>query len=321
MAVGLWVGCGDDSTGNAGAGGGGAGGSGLLDEYVLEDPELVPESGTFDAEGQSFYVGSETQGSITQVASDGTESIFFDPPAGESWRTLGMVADSAARRLWVCARRVDVVMEQVWVFDLEAGDRTLALNLEDAASGSTCNDIALDAGGLAYVSDSANPRIYRADADVGTVETWADDPLLASDNAQFGGNGIAVTEDDAFVLLSKTFAPATTPRLLRIDRADPTDISGITTTPELVGSADGMSFLDGDLYLAIVSPGEIFRIVSEDDWATATITATTAPAGTSTVRPADGSLYAIYSDISSSLLMMPLSPPFLIFRVDLDSFE
>ncbi|MEM9731108.1 MAG: hypothetical protein AAF997_21220, partial [Myxococcota bacterium] len=78
----LAVGCGDDDSGPGGSGGtagsggsggdGGAGGTGgseapLLDEYVLEDEMLVPESGTFDSVGRNFYVGSATEGSVTRV--------------------------------------------------------------------------------------------------------------------------------------------------------------------------------------------------------------------------------------------------------------
>lgn len=332
----LAVGCGDDDSGPGGSGGtagsggsggdGGAGGTGgseapLLDEYVLEDEMLVPESGTFDSVGRNFYVGSATEGSVTRVAADGAEEVFFEPE-GDNWRTLGMVADVEARRLWVCAQRTDPVEQQIWVLDLDSGVQSLVLDIQDdAAADGTCNDVALDAGGLAYVSDSSNPRIYRADAEEESITTWADDPLLGPDGGSFGGNGIAVTEDDAFVLLSKTFASQMSPRFLRINRADPSDIEGIATTPELAGTADGMSFLDGVLYLSLVAEGDVLRIASDDDWATATIASTAAVSGTSTVRPAEGRLYAIYSDITNSLLGLPLNPPFRIFEVDLNSFE
>ncbi|MGB5813374.1 MAG: SMP-30/gluconolactonase/LRE family protein [Polyangiales bacterium] len=330
IAVGA-LGCGDDdgSGGNAGSGGAaGTAGSGgatlLLDEYILEDDALVPESGAFDSESRSFFVGSASEGSITRVEADGTELVVYEPPAEETWRTLGIAIDADARRLWACAQEGETgatTTQELWIFDLPDGERTATLDLATAAEGSTCNDIALDSSGLAYVSDSANPRVYRADAAAQSVEVWADDPLLAAEGANFGGNGIAVTEDDAFVLLSKTLATVSTPRLLRIARGDPTNIVGINTTPELSGAADGMSFLGGDLYLAIVGTGEVVRLVSGDDWANATVTVTAAVAGTSTVRPAEGQLYGIYSDITALLLGNPVSPPFRIFRIDLSSFE
>ena len=331
LVAGLAFGCGDDDSGTGGTGGvagggGSAGGVPLLAEYVLDqlsgDDELVPESGTFDPTNRAFYVGSATLGRITRVDADGQESIFYEPPVDETWRTLGMIADSERRRLWVCAQEgAPVTSQEVWVFDLDSGERSSVFDLEEADPGSTCNDIAIDAGGLAYISDSSNPRIYRADVFEDLVFTWADDPLLAPDGAQFGGNGIAVSEDDMYVILSKTFASQVTPRLLRIERVDPTNISGITTTPDLVDIADGMTFLGGDLYIALVNPGDIVRLTSTDNWVTATIARTPAVAGTSTVRPAEGSLYAIYSDIANAILMMPLNPPFLIFQIDLNSFE
>lgn len=325
-------GCGSSSGGGAGtAGSGGSGGDGgsespLLEEYILSDDELVPESGAFDPTSRSFYVGSESKGTITQVEADGTESNFMMPPAGQDWTTLGIAIDDAARRLWVCAQRNDEVAQEIWLFDLESRSRELSFVLEDAGAGSTCNDVALDGNGLAYVSDSENPRVYRIDADSEMLTVWADDALLSPTGAGiFGGNGIAVSEDDRSVIVSKT-SSGSPPRLLRIALDDPTDVSEIVTTPALEGFADGMSFLDGDLYIAMVGAGNVARLSSDDDWATATIVL--APAGggstvpgTSTVRPAEGRLYAIYSDITKALTGLTPVPPFRIFEVDLESFE
>ncbi|MBW1760696.1 MAG: SMP-30/gluconolactonase/LRE family protein [Deltaproteobacteria bacterium] len=332
ILVGVLSGCGSSSDGGGGAAGaGGTGGAGgaeapLQDQYVLSDQELVPESGTFDPTSRSFYVGSATRGNITRVEADGTESILFTPPGSETWRTLGMTADDAARRLWVCAQRMDEVASEIWVFDLDSGNRDLVLNLADAAADSTCNDIAVDSASLAYISDSGNPRVYRADAGAETVMVWADDPLLSPNSGgTFGGNGIAVTEDDSFVIVSKTSTGAP-PRLLRIAHDDPSSIGELVATPALEGFADGMSFLDGDLYIAMVASGNVARLTSDDDWATASVVIVAAEPGApvpgiSTVRPAEGVLYAIYSDITSNLLGIDPTPPFRIFKVDLTSFE
>ena len=298
----------------------------LKDEYILSDQALVPESGAFDPTGRSFYVSSATKGDITRVQVDGTESVFFAAPAGEQWRSLGTIVDDSARRLWVCAQRLADATQEIWVFDLEGGGRELALDLANVEAGSTCNDVALDRQGLAYISDSENPRVYRADANAGTVETWADDPLLSpTGSGIFGGNGIAVTEDDRFVILSKTSTGAP-PRLLRISRDDPSDVAGILVTPELEGFADGMSFLDGDLYIAMVGAGNVARLRSDDDWATAAAlveppTPEVSVPGTSTVRTAEGALYAIYSDITKVLTGLDPVPPFRIFKVDLETFQ
>jgi len=319
ILVGLVVGCGGCATSTGSP-------EPLKDEYVLTDQTLVPESGSFDPTSRSFYVSSATRGSITRVGTDGTESIFFSAPSGEEWRSLGTIVDDTARRLWVCAQRLADETQEIWVFDLESGVRELALDLANVEAGSTCNDIAVDGQGLAYISDSENPRVYRADADAATVETWANDPLLSpTGSGIFGGNGIAVSEDDRYVIVSKTSTGAP-PRLLRIAREDPSNIAGLVTTPALEGFADGMSFLDGDLYIAMVGAGNVARLRSEDDWATAALlveppTPEVSVPGTSTVRPAEGALYAIYSDITKVLTGLEPVPPFRIFKVDLDSFE
>lgn len=331
ILVAVLSGC-DSGSGSAGsggsAGGGGSGGS-LQNEYILADPELVPESGDFDPTSRSFYVSSRSKGNITRVEADGTESIFYAPPSGEAWGSLGTIVDDAARRLWVCAQRPADETQQIWALDLDTGERERALDLGDVEASSTCNDIAVDADGLAYISDSENSRVYRADADAGTVATWADDPLLSPlatpTGGTFGGNGIAVTEDGRYVIVSKTLL-SSPPRFVRIARADPSDVAEIVVTPAISGSADGMSFLDGDLYLALVGTGDVARLSTEDDWATAS--AVIAPAmgdtpvpGTSTVRVAEGALYGIYSDITNVVLGAPPTPPFRIFKVDLQFFD
>lgn len=329
MLVGALAGCSSSPGGAVGAGGsGGEGGAGspLLDEYVLSDEELVPESGAFDPTSRAFFIGSQSKGTITRVAADGTESIFVTPPAGQDWLTLGIAIDDSARRLWACAQRSDEAAQEIWLFDLDSGDRVLSFPLSDVEAGSTCNDIALDGNGNAYVSDSENPRVYRADEDSESVEAWADDALLSPTGAGiFGGNGIAVSEDDRFVIVSKT-SSGSPPRLLRIALGDPSDVSELVTTPDLDGFADGMSFLDGDLYIAMVGGGNVARLRSDDDWATASVVlvpaggGSTVP-GTSTVRPAEGRLYAIYSDITKALTGLTPVPPFRIYEVDLGAFE
>ena len=320
ISVVAMVGCGDS--------GGGAGGTGgeppLLDEYVLSDDMLVPESGTYDSENNAFYVGSATEGVITRVAgADGAEEVIFTPPADEEWRTLGVIADTPTRTMWVCAQLQEegvVTTQEIWRFDLttDALDASIDIAEGTGEAGSSCNDIAVDGEGFAYVSDSANPRVYRVNPADDSISVWADDPLLAGSGGLFGLNGIAVTDDDEWVIVSKTTAPATSPRMLRIEIADPTQV--IEVVNELEGTADGISFLNGDLYISQVTDARIARLVSTDGWQTTTVSTVPAPNGTSTVRPAEGRLYGIYSDITAELLGQPVRPPFLIYRVDLNGF-
>jgi len=326
ILVSVLGGCGSSSGGGAGTGGTGGSDAPLQDEYILSDEKLVPESGAFDSMSRSFYVGSESQGNITRVEADGTESIFMTPPAGQTWRTLGIAIDEVSRRLWVCAQRTDAAAQEIWVFDLETRNRDLSFLLADAQADSTCNDVALDGNGLAYISDSENSRVYRADAEAEMLTVWADDPLLSpTGGGIFGGNGIAVTEDDQALIVSKTSSGAP-PRLVRLALDDPSDVAEIVLAPALEGFADGISFFEGDLYIAMVGAGNVARLRSVDDWATATVV--NAPAdggsrvpGTSTVRPAEGRLYAIYSDITKALTGLTPVPPFRIYEVDLESFE
>ncbi len=299
------------------AGCGSSGSAGLLDEYILSDQDLVPESGDFDTTTQAFYVGSWTDGSLTRVDADGTETVVYTPPTAESWGALGVAIDTERRRLWVCMfDPASEATDEVWVVSLETLARTHTLALPVGVENASCNDIGLDSAGRAYITDSATPNIYRGDLDAEEITTWASDPLLPG-SGLFGLNGIDVTADDQYVLASSTL-PA---ELFRITLAEPPVVTEIAVSGDLgEENSDGMSIIDGQVYLSFAS--RVRRFSTTDDWATATfVSSPSGEDGLSTVIRANGQAYAVFSDIIDALTQSPLDPPFRIFRVDDAAFE
>lgn len=298
------------------AGCGSSGSAALLDEYILSDQDLVPESGDFDTTTQAFYVGSWTDGSLTRVDADGTETVVYTPPAAEGWGALGVAIDVEQRRLWVCMfDPANEATDEVWVISLETLARTHTLALPSVENAS-CNDIALDSDGRAYITDSATPNIYRGDLDAEEITAWATDPLLPGPGL-FGLNGIDVTSDDQYVLASSTLSP----ELFRITLAEPPVVTTIAVSGDLgEENADGMSIVDGQMYLSFAS--RVRRFSTTDDWETATfVSSPSGEDGLSTVIRANGRAYAVFSDIIDALTQSPLDPPFRIFRVDNAMFE
>ena len=66
------------------------------------------------------------------------------------------------------------------------------------------NEIALDADGNAYVSDTLAPTIWRAEADLSGLAVFAEDPLLnnPAEDQPFSLNGLALTPDGAYLIAS-----------------------------------------------------------------------------------------------------------------------
>ncbi|MFO0636046.1 MAG: hypothetical protein U0168_24675, partial [Nannocystaceae bacterium] len=184
--------------------------AGLQPAYASSRDDLFPEGASFDEVSGAFFLGSLSHGDVTRIGSDGRESVF-DAPAGPAGRsTLGMAVDAAARRLWVCVL-ADAKSKagRVWVLDIDSRARVREVDLAAAVAGASCNDVALDASGVAYVTDRERAAIYRVTAD-GDATVWSDHALLRP--RTIGLNGIAVTPDGEAVLVTH-YKPA---RLLRV---------------------------------------------------------------------------------------------------------
>ncbi len=311
----LVVGCG--SSGSKDGGDGDGGGDGLLEEYVLDDQDLVPESGDFDSVTRAFYVGSFTEGTITRIDADGTESVIYSPPPGGLSRGGGVAIDAQRRRLWMCISDPSgELTSQIWVVSLETEERTNTLDLPAGVANASCNDIAVDSAGLAYITDSATPNIYRGDLDAEEIAVWSQGAPFPGAGL-FGLNGIEVTEDDQYVLASSTLPV----RLFRVVLANPAMVAEIDVTGDLgPENSDGMSILGGEIYLAFESA--VRRFSTTDDWLTASFGSTSTQSGLSTVIRAEGRAYAVYADIITAVAGQgSLNPPFRIFRVDDRSYQ
>jgi sugar lactone lactonase YvrE len=286
----------------------------LLARYTLSSNDSVPEGVAFDPRERVFYATSLQGASITRIDADGTESVFRAADGRAS--LVGIKVDASRRLLWVCARNVDAMDNRVWVFDLDSAQMRQEFLLGALATEGSCNDVALDANGTAYVTDSGNPNIYRLDAQSGEGSVLVSDPLLADiTTLGLGLNGIAVTPDGSGLIAGR-FAPASLFHidLPAADTVTPIELSGDTLPPP-----DGIVFLDGDLYS--VSDAAVSRVRPGAAFTTATVTLREQVSGLSTATVAEGALYVIKSEVTRSVLGQPLELPFEIFRVDTAAFE
>lgn len=282
--------------------------------YELSSEDSVPEGVAFDPSERMFYTTSLQGGGIVRIDPSGEETVFR--VADNRARLVGAKVDAAARRLWVCAQQVDGLDNRVWVFDLVTGDLVLEFLLGALATDGSCNDLVLDSAGVAYVTDSVNPNIYRLDPATGTGSVLTTSPMLDDiTGAGLGLNGIALTPDESTLIVGK-FVPAS---LLRVSLDDPDTIEVIALTGATLPPPDGLAVLDGDVYA--VADASVSRVRLSADSRSGEVVTVPQISGLSTAAVAESQLYVIKSEVLNFVLNQPLALPFEIFRVDLAAFE
>lgn len=285
----------------------------LLDRYVLSSPDSVPEGVAFDQKTRAFYATSINGASITRIDDRGAESFFREPD--NSAILVGVKIDADRRRLWVCALNVGNTDNQVWVFDVDDGEELLKFELGAITTNGSCNDLALDSSGNAYVTDPANPYVYFLDANTGEGEIFASDSLFVdATSLGFGLNGIVVIPDDSGLLVGK-FAP---PALFHVSLTD-AKITTIQLSGDALPAPDGLMLLDEKLYS--VSDRAVTRLLLNAEFSRAQVKSVAQISGLTTGTVAEEALYVIKSEGIPFALGQPLELPFEIFRVALAGFD
>ena len=296
LAVALLAACGDEEGAQP-------------DEIALPGDAYHPESLSADADG-TLYVGSLVTGQVVAFADGETEGTVV---VGESSGVTG-VAGVTVRgdELWLCS--IDTTFQrptEVRSFSLD-GD---PLARFPAGENRFCNDLAFDAAGALYVTDSFSGTVLRLAPGADALEPWIEDDALApAMPGGFGLDGLAVVEDAVFV---NTFD---TGNLFRIaigagGAAGP--VEPITVTPALI-APDGMRALDDRILLVAEGVGRLTRLTLDGSTASATPLATDLDQPTG-VHVARGSAWVTEGQLGR-LFAMPSQPPnlpFLIRRIDL----
>ncbi len=174
-----------------------------VQEATLPGAEIFPEGITATPDG-TRYVGSVRQGTIYRIAPGATEgTVFATTDNGDLVSVIGLEADPDAGVLWVCSSDPGRS-----VHTGKAPPALVALDLETAApqgrhalpDGGFCNDLARDAQGRIYATDSFNPRILRYDPESDTFEVWLTDDRSAGKG--FNLNGVAWHDGALYVVKS-----------------------------------------------------------------------------------------------------------------------
>jgi sugar lactone lactonase YvrE len=293
----------------------------LPEAVAFTQAGLYPEGVQYDAADSRFFVGSQTRGAIGQVKDDGTYTQFADDPTLVS--TIGMRLDEGRNRLLVAvsdpgynpARTSTATQRRLAglaSFNRASGQRLAYTDLGALRPGQNhfANDIAVDAQGNAYVTDSFSPIIYKVDAQ-GVATVFLENAQLAAPAGAFGLNGI-VFHPDGYLLVAKSNEGA----LFKVPLASPTAFTRVTLPQALTG-ADGLLLQDNNtLQVVTNAQAKVYRLASTDNWTSATISGTfsTPPQYPTTLaRRAGADSYVLYANLNA--LQASQNPPVSVFTI------
>jgi len=234
-----------------------------------------PESVTWSAKQNRFFVSSVRHGTVGTVTPDGTYAPFIADEKLVS--TVGLLVDDERNMLWVtnsdpgAGERTNAATQGklagVATYDATTGKRLAYYDLGHLSEGTHfANDLALDDDGNAYVTDSFAPIIYRI-SKAGQASIFAQSPLF-KEAAGFNLNGIAYHRD-GYLLVGKYNSGD----LFRVSIADPAKIERVKLDQPLKG-ADGFNLVDAEHLVVVLNLGadKTVELVSTDGWTSAKVT-------------------------------------------------
>ncbi len=150
-------------------------------EIVISGDRIFPESMTSSPQGAVIF-GSIGQHAIYRAPPGAARADVWIAPNTEGLSsTFGVFADPRSNTLWVCsgtspfAPRTPAAEppppSNLYAFNLETG--TYKAHYPFPTPGSFCNDIAVDAAGNTYATDTNNMEVVRLKKGAGQLQVWA----------------------------------------------------------------------------------------------------------------------------------------------------
>lgn len=238
---------------------------------------LFPEDLRYDAQTDSFFVGSFREGAIYQLDVDGNATLRFEDDRLIS--VLGNQLDRTRDRLYAVTADINGGTKKsakvgnlagLMVFDLKTNEVVGYVDLGSLVPGSRHmgNGIAMDDEGNIYVTDSFASTIYKITPNL-EASVFLTSDEFNSDG--IGLNGLVYHPEGYFVVVKKDDG-----RVFKIPKEKPELFSEIELEKPIKG-ADGVTFVNKQEILVVANrvPGSltnsIFALSSDDNWETARI--------------------------------------------------
>jgi sugar lactone lactonase YvrE len=226
---------------------------------ALPGERAFPESITSARDG-TLFIGRLGEGGIVRAdPRTGVAALFVAPGAAGSRSITGVFADEASGTLWACSNDLSALGGPAGAFDLRTGAAKRSVPLPEPHS--FCNDIAVDAGGAVYVTDSAHPTVLRLAAGASMFEVFATNPQFAPPQVNSAGlDGIAFGGDGA--LYVTTYAAG---GFFRIAVENGRAGRVIKLQGRALGLPDGLRPLGRKSFLLVEGAGTLDRVEVDSD--------------------------------------------------------
>lgn len=311
-------------------------------EFSPDTAGAYPEGIAWNPRAGAFLVSSLRGGQLGLVYPDGRYRRFS---TGKGLiTTSGMLVDAERNRVLVCNEDVGGSLSsvpgtrnrvaQVLEFNLDTGALQQTYDLSSLSRGPTlANDLALDAQGNIYVTDSFQPQIYKIDRATRQVSILvrsarlmpADAPAAAQGTQPYL-NGI-VSHPDGYLIA----ADYTRGLLWKVTLDSAPAISEIRLPQRLKGP-DGLRLKNAHELVIVQSfpgakgsmSGDVTLLSSNDGWASAYITAVATPSeldGPTGAALRDGEVWVVnsrYPRLFADVAQAERTRTFSIVRVALE---
>lgn len=240
-------------------------------------PDVYPEGVAYDKAANVYYVSSARTGAIGRVTPEGAYSVLHADTALKS--TYGMKIHPDGKRLFVCASDANYSrytspdtrnkMMRLISIDLASGRKLTDLDLSRLYEGKRfANDLTFDDKGNIYLTDSYSNTIIKVD-EANKPSVFCKSPLFQTGG--IGLNGI-VYNPAGYLLVNSTGKGM----LFKVDIANPQNVQQVKSSMYFIG-ADGMLLNDPNTITMLVNGGndKIFKITTDDNWASAKLAGTT----------------------------------------------
>jgi hypothetical protein len=250
-----------------------AGTSGMQERIVAERGGFIPEGIEYDHANGRFLTGSLAEGTIFEIAGDGSMTAAVSDPALVS--SVGIEVDEPRDRLLVANSDRAAFGGQsqgqamLGVYNLTTGERLAMVNLGPLAGGGDgaffANDVAVTAGGVAYVTDTMRNVIYEVDGNYEASLFHRFEPMEG-----LGLNGIVAHADGYLIVVANGGEGV----LYKVPLDDPGAAAAVSLDQPVIG-ADGLDWTEeGALAVTSNSTSSVVLLESTDSWSSARTVAT-----------------------------------------------
>ena len=149
--------------------------------FTITEKDLIPEGIAYDPVGGTFYVGSLHKAKIISVDRAGRSRDFKREREDGLYGVLGMRVDARRRILWVNSavlpelkgfRKEENGSSALHKYDLKTGRLLRKYDLANKPAPHLLNDIAVNAAGELFITDSLSSVVYRLRAGKDELEEF-----------------------------------------------------------------------------------------------------------------------------------------------------